>query len=148
MSDYNGPSGLKESLPGVFLPWSHSASSWNLLSTPAAVDEEDDEVHQLWGDKNKYSQINHYFSNQEILHLTVLAKIQVLVNVIRNRIRSWRPHLRLAISAITMKPAAWKKLFCNPEYKKKKAENKALPLKEESFFKIKPRSLNWSENGT
>lgn len=136
MSGYNGPSGLKESLPGVLLPWSHSACSWNRLYwSPAAVYGGDDEVRQLWGDKNRYSQINHYYSNQEILHLTVLAKVQVLVNVIRNRIRSWRPHLRLAISAITMKPATWKKLFCNPEYKKKKAEMKALPLKEDRISK-------------
>lgn len=59
-------------------------------------------------DKNKYSQINHDYSDQEILCLTGLAKVQVLVNVIRNGIRSRRPHLKLAISAITMKPATWK----------------------------------------
>lgn len=122
MSGYNGPSQLQESLPGVFLPWSHTASSWNRLYwSPAAVYGGDDEVRQLWGDKNKYSQINRYYSDQEILHLTVLAKVQVLVNVIRNRIRRWRPHLRLALSVITMKPATWKKLFCHPENKKDKS---------------------------
>lgn len=36
-----------------------------------------------------------------------------------------------------MKPATLKKLFCNPEYKKKKTENEALPLKEELAFNNK-----------
>lgn len=53
MSGYNGPSGLKESLPGVVLPQSHSLSfSKRLYWSTAAVYGADDEVRQLWGDND------------------------------------------------------------------------------------------------
>lgn len=62
---------------------------------------------------------------QKILDLKVLTKVQVLVNLIRNRIWSWWPHYRLTITGITMESATWKNLFCNPKHKQNRENNTA-----------------------
>lgn len=69
------------------------------------------------GTKSQYNPPIHLHFYQKILDLKVLTKVQVLVNIIRNRIWSWWPHNRLVITGITMEPATWKNLFCNSKHK-------------------------------
>lgn len=48
----------------------------------------------------------------------VITKVQVLVNIIVNRVRSRRPHDRMAVSDVALELAAWKQRLCNPSYTK------------------------------
>lgn len=125
-SGYNGPSRWQESLPGVFLHWTEQASCWKkFYCHPVALSEGGDEVLQLRRHKNKCN-FKSYCDNTTIhswlenisSYRKALTKVQVLVDIIRNRIWSWGPHLRQAVSDVTMELAPLKQRLCNPQYTK------------------------------
>lgn len=61
---------------------------------------------------NIQQKIDECFTAKE----NVLTKVKMLVNIIMNRVWSWRPHYRLAVSGITVEFATWKQRLCDPEY--------------------------------